>query len=259
MKSRLSSACARRLDLFGQAAHGQFAKHLGGAAHPAVVAPGADAAAAARCARGVVGKGGGLGEHGAAGRVQVAGEHVEHIHQPVGQGAELLRAGANAAIHRCARRVGQLSRQGANGLRRDAAAASHGLGRERQHGRLHRVHATDPGGHAAQLHQLFVKQRVHHAQQQKHIGTGSDEVVGVGHVGGFGAARVHHHQLAAARLHGFGFALEVGHGNAESVAKHQPAGELLGHLVQGRGREHIARAQRLGHAREVQQQPHLVR
>src|ERR671917_207606 len=32
-------------------------------------------------------------EHGAALAVEVAGEHVQHIHEPTGQGAELLRAG----------------------------------------------------------------------------------------------------------------------------------------------------------------------
>ena len=41
-----------------------------------------------------------LREHRAAGRVEVAGEHVEHVDQPARERAVLLRAGADAAVHR---------------------------------------------------------------------------------------------------------------------------------------------------------------
>ena len=51
----------------------------------------------------------------------------------------------------------------------------------------------------AELHQLFRKQRVHHAEQQKHIAGRTNEMVGVGQLGGFGAARVNHDHAATAR------------------------------------------------------------
>ena len=45
----------------------------------------------------------GVGEHRAALAVEVAGEHVQHLHQPGGQGAELLGAGADAPVDGAAR------------------------------------------------------------------------------------------------------------------------------------------------------------
>jgi hypothetical protein len=51
---------------------------------------------------------------------------------------------------------------------------------------------------------------VHHGSQQKHVGAGADEVVRVGHGGGFGAAGVNHHQFAAACLQALALPLKSG-------------------------------------------------
>ena len=43
------------------------------------------------------------------------------------------------------------------------------------------------------------------------------------------------------------------------MAEHQPGAELLGHLVERRGRKQIARSQSLGQTRKIAQQADLVR
>jgi len=199
-----------------------------------------------------------LGEHGAARCIQMAGEHIERIHQPTGQRAEGLRAGANAAINGGAFGVGQFTRQFNNGVCRHAATRRYRRRREGGHCLLHRFNAMDPVGHRAQSHPLVGKQGVDHGRQQKHVGAGTNEVVRIGHGGGLGAPGVNHHQAATAGLQGFGFAAKVGHGphaaiagqrvgadhqqqlrardvgqrHRHPVAKHQAAGQLFGHLVQ---------------------------
>ena len=110
-------------------------------------------------------------------------------------------------------------------------------------------------------------------------------MVGVRHGRGFCATRVDHDQPAATRLHGAGLALEVryrphaavagqrvgadhqqqvgahdvGQRHRQPVAKHQSAGQLLGHLVQGGGRKHVFAAQRPGQLAKVAHQADLVR
>ena len=211
-------AGAGSLDLFGQTGDGQLAHHLGRAADSGVVAAGGNALAAAGPADGVGPKGGRLGKHGAARCVQVPGEHIEHIHQPARQRAEFLGAGADARVHRCLGRGGQGAGQVPDGVGADAAARRHRLRREGGHRLPDLGHAGHPVGHRTEAHQLLGKQGVHQGGQQKHIGAGADEMVGVGHGGGFGAARVDHDQPAAARLHGTRLALEVGHGPHAAVA-----------------------------------------
>ena len=104
-----------------------------------------------------------------------------------------------------------------------------------------------------------------------------DEVVRIGHGSGFGAARVNHDELAATRLQRLGLAFEIGHrphaavagqrvgayhhqqvraadvgqGGGEPVAKHQAAGQLLGHLVQRGRRKHVLSAQGAGQLAKV--------
>ena len=122
------------------------------------------------------------------------------------------------------------------------------------------------------------------AASKKHIRAGANEVVGIGHGGCLGAAWVNYHQLAAPGLQGFGLAFEVRHrphaaiagqgvganhqqqvraadigqANGEPVAKHQAAGQLLGHLVQRRGRKHILGAQRTRQFAKVREQANFV-
>ena len=80
-------------------ATGSSPKHLRQAAHAAL--PAAELARPCRCPgvpRRVRRARGGLREHRAARAVEVAGQHVEHVDEPARERAELLRAGADAAV-----------------------------------------------------------------------------------------------------------------------------------------------------------------
>ena len=277
-------AVSRGFNLFGQAGDGQLAHDLGGTTDPRKVAPGGHAFAHTRFAHRVGAKGCRLGKQHATGQIQMARERVEHIHQPACQRAVGLGAGANAGIDCCAGRIGQLTRQLANGVGGQGAALGHRLGREGGQRQTDFIDPVHPFGHRAQAHQLFVKQGVHQGSQQEHIGTRANEMVGVSHRSRLGAPGVNHHQAAAPGLQGFGFAPEIGHsphaavagqrvgandqhqvgagnvgqGHREPVTKHQAAGQLLGHLVQGGGRKHVFGTQRPRQFGEIREQPDLV-
>jgi hypothetical protein len=226
--------------------------------------------------------GGGLGEHGPAGPVEVAGEHVQHVHQPLGQRAELGRTGADAGVD--GRRPGprELARQSYDHLGRHARAAGDHVGREVLGGLAHLVEPVDRAGDPGQV---LGEQRVHEAEQQIGVRAGPDEHVLVGQVRGPGAAGIDHDQPAApaaqrpepAREVGGGAegavglqrvgaqhqqevgAVQVGHRDGERMAEHQPAGHVLGHLVGGAGGEDVAGAQRPDQGRAVQRARHRVR
>jgi hypothetical protein len=117
-------ALAGSLDLFGQAGDGQLAIDLGRTADAGVVASGGHALSNAGFASGVGRKCGRFGKQRAAFAVQVAGQGVEHIHQPTAQRAVFLRAGANAGVNGGAGRTGQFTGEGANGVCADAATCA---------------------------------------------------------------------------------------------------------------------------------------
>jgi len=125
-----------------------------------------------------------------------------------------------------------------------------------------------------------VQQRV----EQQRVGAGADEVVLVGLTRGARAARVDHHDLAAAgadraqapahvgrreqaavggqrvgaedqQVVG---AVDVGHGDGGAAAEHQRRGHLLGVLVDGAGAEDVARLQRLEQDPPVDQAAQVV-
>ena len=196
---RAHLALAGRVDLLGQAGDRQLAVGLGQPAHAAVPAPEAHALAAAAGAGRVALRRRGAREHRAALAVEVAGQHVEHVDQPAGERAELLRAGADAGVHGGARRGGQLARHAPDLLGVDPAGARHPLGREaraRSAGTSSsplRCSASAPG-----VDEVLLDERARHRGEQQRVGAGADEVVLVGLLGGAGAARVDHHDLAAA-------------------------------------------------------------
>ena len=116
-----------------------------------MVAPSANALAHAGLARGVGRKRGRFGEQRATFTVQIAGQRVEYVHQPTGQRAVLLGAGADAGIDGGTGRTRQVTGQGADGVGSYAATRRYRLGREGRHGLLHLRYAVDPIGHSSQL------------------------------------------------------------------------------------------------------------
>ena len=123
-------ARARRGDLLRQAAQRHLAEDLGRAAHPAPPAMQLPARRLVGRAQGAHRPRHGVGEQRAAGAVEVAGEDVEDLDQPRGEGAELLRAGADTAVDRGGRRRRELAREATDRRRRNRADLGHRLGRE---------------------------------------------------------------------------------------------------------------------------------
>ena len=209
----------------------------------------------------------------------MAGQYVQHINQPARQRAVCLGAGAEAAVHCGAFSRGEAACEVADGVGIDAAACSDALRRICLHRCFDVGHAVRVFRQPSEAHELFIEQRVHHAEQEEHVGARTDEVMLIGRHRGFGAARIDRHNASAARTHRLGLAAIVGHRpqaavrhhgigadnqqevgafdiryrERQPVAEHQPDGELLGHLVQRRCGKHVLRAEHAAEPGCIQQ------
>ena len=191
---------ARRLDLLGQAHDRELAEHLG-----QTRAPGCGGDRSARrarcraCRRCSALAGGGLGEHRAAGAVEVAGERVAHVDEPARERPELLGARADAAVHRGARR-GRRARVRCGGsssasMPHTGATAS---GAKSPREALDLVDARRRGRQRCPSDdQVLGEQRVHDREEEVRVGAGPDEQVLVGLLGGLRPAGVDDDELAA--------------------------------------------------------------
>ncbi len=206
----------RRVHLLGQARQRVLAQHLGDAPHP--TAGPVDEALLE------VGRGDGGhrlhqrgGEHHAAGPVEVAGEHVHHVEQPRRQGAELLRARADAPVDRGARRGRHLPGHAADGVGGDATGRRHPLGGEGGGQGPDLVHAVDDVGQRPEVRQVLGEQGLDHGRQQRGVGARPDGHPLVGPVRGAGATGIDHDHLAAPRTDGVDLAQHVGAGQQAAL------------------------------------------
>ena len=238
---------------------GKLSEHLGRAAHPAAKAPEFEALGElGRPDRGERPRDG-VGEHRAALAVEVPREHVQHLHQPGGQRAELLVADADAPVDGAASGVGELARQPADGLGRNPARGRDRLGREVAREALYLAQPFHPAFQAAELHAAFGEEHVRHGEEQRgvHARLKADPLVGA--LGGAGAPRIHDHHPAPSRPHGIEStqhvrrgqqaplrgvrvgtehqqevaAVEVWQGDAPHAPVEQGAHHVLGPLVDG--------------------------
>ena len=196
-------ALAGRVDLLGQADDRQLAERLragpapgwrgarGGRAGPTRAAPRVLAPPAGR-----------LGEHGAAGAVEVAGGGVDHVDEPGGQGAELGGGGADPPVDAGGRGGGQLAGQPADGVGRDAGGRLDGLRGERRGQPEHVVEPAQPGPGRARVDQPLGGQHVEDGEEQEGVAAGPDGDVLVGQFGGAGPPGVDHHHPPAPGLEG---------------------------------------------------------
>src|SRR5690606_13670947 len=155
------------------------------------------AGAGAGGARGPVG--GGLREQGTAGPVEVAGEGVEHVDEPAGQGAVRDGAAADAGVDGGGGGGGELPGEGADGVRVDVAGRRDRLGREVPQGPGDVVHPLDVRGETAEVGQVLLEEDGHHRGEQQRVRAGPDGEVPVGEAGGAGPVRVDDREGAAAR------------------------------------------------------------
>ena len=262
---------AGRLDLLREGGDRKLPKRLRQTAHAAGPAARQVAAALPRLTAGAGLAGGGAGEHRSALAVEVAGQRVEDVDEPACEGAELLRAGADPAVDGRAVGGGQLARHAADLLGGDAGRSGGRLGREGLGQLLDSFDPVEELFEVPRLDESLVEQHVDHREKQQRVGAGADEVVLVGLHRGAAASRVDHDDLAAAladppqppphvgrghqaaiRVQRVGTEdqqvlgpVDVGNGDTERGPEHVPAGDLLGHLVDGAGGEDVARPERL--------------
>ncbi len=206
----LELALAGRRDLLGQARDRHLPQHLGRAAHAALPAVEREALGELRRAQAGERPGQGLGEHGPALAVEVAGERVHHVDQPGGQRAELLVAGADAAVDGGPLRRGQLARQPADGLGRNRAEPGHRFGCELAGELAQLVDARDAALQVAERDETLVEENLHPRHQQRGVGAGPDRDPLVGALGGAGAAGIDDHHLSPALADGAEAAEHVG-------------------------------------------------
>ena len=279
------AALAGRRDLLREPHDRQLAEDLGPAAHAAAPAPHAKALARAALAGRVALPGRGEREHRAALAVEVAGEVVEHVHEPARERPEALGRRPDPRVHGGALGGGQLARQPPDLVGLDPAYRRHGLGAEGPGQRLDLGGAHGVLGEPAGIGQALGEQHVGDREQQVRVRAGADEVVLGGLLGRSAAARVDDHDLAAALAdraqaaahvgrgqqravgdQGVGAedqqvvgAVDVGHGDAETAAEHERRRDLFRHLVDRRGRVDVLRAERLDQRRAVERRPEAVR
>ena len=157
-------ALAGRVDLLGEAHHGQFSVRLGQAAHAAAPATQLHPAAPSRRAQAVGLTGGGAREHRATRPVEVARDHVEHVHQPARQRPELLRAGPDAPVNGRTRTRRELAGHAPDRGRLDAAGPRDALGREVPGEAADHVEAVHVLAHRSGVLEPLVEDRVDQAE-----------------------------------------------------------------------------------------------
>ncbi len=167
--------------------------------------------------------GGGEREERAAGPVEVAGEDVEDVHQPAGQGAVLDGAAADAPVDGGGGGGGEFAGDGGDGGRVHVTGGGDRVRGEIRQGGGEFVEAFQVLGERPGVGELLVDERVRDGRQQQRVRAGPDRDVPVGEAGGAGAARVDDGEGAAAPAQGLEPAGEVG-GGAEASVGLQRAG-----------------------------------
>ena len=275
---RADLALPRRVDLLREGDDGQLAHGLGQPAHARRVAVQAGLPPEARLAPGVGGAGRGAREHGAAGSVEVAREHVEDVDQPGGEGAELGGRGADAPVHAGSRGSGEVASQPPDDVSIDAHGRSDDLRGEVGAQRHDLVEARDQLAQRAQGHEVLRHQHLHHGHQEVGVAPRAHGHPLRGHLGGPRPARVDHHERPApldqalepagpvgrgreapVRRERVGTqhqqvvgAVHVGHGDVEPAAEHERRADLLRALVHGRRRVDVGRTEGPQHGPAVE-------
>ena len=206
------------------------------------------------------------------------------VHQPGGDGPELLRGDPDPAVAHGGRRGRELPGQHADRVGRHAASGRHPLGRVARGDRPEPIEAVGEVGQPPGSVQLLGEEDVEEAQEEAGVPARAHRDVPVGHGGGLGPARVHHHETpsprpqrgepvgdpggghqAAVRGDGVGpqheqeaGPVDVGHREEELVPEHLERREHLRQLVHRGGREAGATSQRPGEERDAQDGPVAV-
>ncbi|CRQ80221.1 hypothetical protein PAERUG_E5_London_17_VIM_2_12_12_04692 [Pseudomonas aeruginosa] len=155
--------------------------------------------------------------------VEVAGDQVDQLHQPLAERAEGLGGNAHPAIADRPFGGGEIPRQLANAFGRHATARAHGLGVEDRDRLAHPLQPVDRQRRGAT--EVLLEQGVEYPEQQRRILAGTNEQVPVGDSRGLAAPGIDHHQPAAACLQRLQALLHVRHGHDAAVGRQRVAAE----------------------------------
>ena len=260
-------AGAGSLDLLRQRGNRKLALCLGATADPRRAATGDEASPRSDLVGWKVCR---VGPHHAARLVEVAGQDGDHVGQPRGQGSERHRVGADPPVDRRGGCCREFAGDATSDLGSDPGRVLDRFGRERRDQSTHVVDPVEVFTRCAGVDQVLVEQDVGQRRQPGGVAAGSNREVLVGGLGGFGAARVDHHEPAATLLDGLQAAgevgggceaavrlegvgaqheqvvgpVEVGHGEGQRVAVQESRRDVARHLVDRARRVDVPRAQR---------------
>ena len=187
---------AGRLHLLGHRHRGQRAEKFRQPAHPRAPASVVVADQAPPERRDV---GGRLRKHDAAFTIEVAADEVERFDQPVGDRAELVLTGADAAVDGGARRRSELVGQPTDDLGREADRGRHALRREPRGDRRQLLAPGRDLVDGARVDEAVGVQHVQEREQERRVAAGPHEVVLVAPRRGLAPPGIDEHQPAAAR------------------------------------------------------------
>src|SRR5579862_6658652 len=119
-----------------------------------------------------------IGEHDAAGAIQVPGEDIEEIASPTGERAEFLHAGAEASVACRGRCSGEFTCEAANRRGIDAAIVRDRFWCEPARDVSHRIDAIYEIADGPEADQVLLEQRMNHCEEESRVGGGTNEVMG---------------------------------------------------------------------------------
>ena len=227
---------------------------------------------------------GGTGEHHTAGTVEVAGDDVDHIDQPCGRAAEVLRAGAEASVDQGGCDLHEGARQVFDVCSGDASDGCCALDGKRCQSEPQRSDTIGEPRQPTEAGAFVIENQPRYRRQQRRIGAGLNEQVLIGVCRGFRFTRVNNDeapspllQITQSPLHARSAhetairrqrvgadddkqttAIDIWNRNEQLVAEHLQRSEHVGQLVQRRCRKARLGAEGAHKQRTHDHGPHAV-
>ena len=265
-------------NFLGEGGYRQLAAKLGKPAHPAFSPPELAAAGAGQQIHRR------FGEHCSTGAVEISGDNVEHVDEPLAETTKSLGGHTHSAVAHGRRSRRKVARYATNLVACDPRGSSDAFGRKipsQPPNGLQRV--ADLGQAAGRLESLS-EDHMQEGHQQQGVASRTDEVVAIGDSCRLGAPRVDHHQPAAAmselfetlakprRRHHAAVghnrvgaeheqirgAVDIGHRQEQLVPEHQGRSDVVRKLIDRGRRETVDRTEATQQRRAVEQRPPIV-
>jgi hypothetical protein len=165
------------------------------------------------------------GEHGAAGSIEVFGNDVEYVHQPLAEPTERLCRHTEPSITDRGRSSGESSSEVTNRLEVDARRRCNLFGREGGYQLAHRLDRVAELGRRPKCLEPFTENDLQHRHQEQRVAPRSDEEVFVCHLCGLSPPGVDHDQPSTTLLQVLEPPSEPGSGHHAAVRNHRVGAE----------------------------------